>query len=418
MSEIGRLNLENSMKEVKKGYQLTPGAVLGIRRPYNFVNGEYPIYFESGKGSKVIDIDGNEYIDYLCAYGPIIMGYREEEIDEAVIKQIREKGFCFSLTQSIQNKLAEELVDLIPSAEQVVFLKTGSAAATLAVRLARGYTGKTKVMRCGYHGWHDWCVEVKGGIPGKLYEDVYSFKYNDLDSIKDLLEEHGDDTAAIIITPVGHPLGHKIEEPAPGFLEGVRELSTKHGVVLIFDEIRTGFRVSMGGAQDYYGVIPDLSLFGKAMANGYAIGAVVGKKEIMKKAEKEVFVSSTFFPNSLSFIAALKTIELLKSKNVLEEIWKKGEGFLQELNKLAEKYKKSGAEVSGIPPMPYITFKRDPDKTYKEKRNDFYTQLIRRRVFMQPYHHGYICYRHTDEDIKYTLNAIKDSLKYLEEKEY
>ncbi|MFP4661605.1 MAG: aspartate aminotransferase family protein [Halanaerobiales bacterium] len=418
MREVGKINLEQNMKEVERGYQLTPGAVLGIRRPYNFVEGEYPIYFESGKGSKIIDIDGNEFIDYLCAYGPIIMGYREEEIDEAVIRQIKDKGFCFSLTQSIQNRLAEEMVNLIPSAEQVVFLKTGSAAATLAIRLSRGYTGRTKIMRCGYHGWHDWCVEVKGGIPEKLYEDVYSFKYNDLDSLKFLLEEHADDTAAIIITPVGHPLGNKIEEPEPGFLEGTRELANKYGIVLIFDEIRTGFRVSMGGAQEYYGVTPDLSLFGKAMANGYAIGAVVGKKEIMKKAEKEVFVSSTFFPNSLSFAAALKTIELLKSKKVLEIIWKKGAVFLQELKKLTEQYQGTAAEVSGIPPMPYITFRRDPDKTYKEKRKDFYTQLIRRRVFMQPYHHGYICYRHTEEDLSYTLNAIKESLEYIEGKEY
>lgn len=167
MEEKEKLNLEKSMLEVKKGYQLTPGAVLGIRRPYNFVEDEYPIYFETGKGARIIDIDGNEFIDYLCAYGPIIMGYREKEIDESVIRQIKDKGFCFSLTQSVQNRLAEKLVDLIPSAEQVVFLKTGSAAATLAVRLARGYTGKTKVMRCGYHGWHDWCVGVKGGIPEK-----------------------------------------------------------------------------------------------------------------------------------------------------------------------------------------------------------------------------------------------------------
>lgn len=417
MSKAGKLNLEKSISEVARGYELTPGAVLGIRRPYNFVEGEYPNYSESGKGSRITDLDGNEYIDYLCAYGPIIMGYREEEIDEAVIKQIRDKGFCFSLTQSIQNRLAEKMVEIIPSAEQVIFLKTGSAAATMAIRLARGYTAKSKVMRCGYHGWHDWCVEVKGGIPEKLYEDVYSFKYNDLEGLEELMIEHGNDTAAIIITPVGHPLGNKIEEPKPGFLEGVRELADKYNTVLIFDEIRTGFRVALGGAQEYYGVTPDLSLFGKAMANGYAIAAVAGKKKVMKKAEHDVFVSSTFFPNSLSFAAALKTIELLQSKKVLEYIWEKGSKFLDDIKVLTEKYP-VGAEVSGIPPMPYITFQRDKAKTYKEKRTDFFTQLIRRRVFMQPYHHGYICYRHTDEDLDYTVKAIEESLVYIEKKDY
>lgn len=417
MSDVEKLTLNKSISEVEKGYQLTPGAVLGIRRPYNFVEDEYPIYFESGKGCKIVDVDGNEYIDYLCAYGPIIMGYREDEIDEAVVKQIRDKGFCFSLTQSVQNRLAEKLIDLIPSAEQVVFLKTGSAAATLAIRLARGYTDRTKVLRCGYHGWHDWCVEVKGGIPEKLYEDVYNFRYNNLDSLEELLIEHGNDTAAIIITPVGHPLGNKIQEPEPGFLEGVRKLADKYEVVLIFDEIRTGFRVSIGGAQEYYGVTPDLSLFGKAMANGYAIGAVVGKKNIMKMIEKKVFVSSTFFPNSLSFVAALKTIEILQSKNVLEEIWDKGRRFLKVIKTLTDEYQ-VGAEVSGIPPMPYLTFKRDAEKLYKNKRTDFYTQLIRRKVFMQPYHHGYICYRHKEEDLNYTTDAIRESLKYISEKEY
>lgn len=251
----------------------------------------------------------------------------------------------------------------------------------------------------------------------KLYEDVYSFKYNNLDSLARLLQEHGNNTAAIIITPVGHPLGNKIEEPEPGFLEGIKKLSERYGAVLIFDEIRTGFRVSLGGAQEYYGVTPDLSLFGKAMANGYAIGAVVGKKEVMKKAEKDVFVSSTFFPNSLSFVAALKTIEILKEKKVLQNIWEKGRKFLDEIKNLTEQYK-VGAEVSGIPPMPYITFRRDPDKIYKVKRNDFYSQLIRRRVFMQPYHHGYICYRHTEAELEYTIKAIKESLQYIQNKEY
>lgn len=412
---VKQLNLTKSEQEYARGKKLTPGAVLGIRRPYNFVEGEYPVYFEEGKGSRIIDLDGNEYIDYLCAYGPIILGYREEEVDEAVIKQIREQGFCFSLTQSIQNRLAEELIEIIPCAEMVVFLKTGSAAATLGVRLARGYTGRTKLIRCGYHGWHDWCVEVKGGIPKKLYEDVHEFEYNDLAGLAELMEEHGDDTAAIIITPIGHPLGNKIETPAPGFLEGVKELAAQYGSVLIFDEIRTGFRVALGGAQEYYQVIPDLALYGKAMANGYPVAAVTGKAEIMKEAERNVFVSSTYFPNSIPFAAALKTIEIIRKQNVLADIWEKGEKFMQDLTDLTAKYD-VGAEVSGIAPMPYITFKRDQKKEYKEKRTDFYTQLIRRRVFMQPYHHGYICYRHTEADLAYTVNAIKESLAYLAEK--
>lgn len=413
MGNYPKLNLENNFKEFEIAKNLVPGGVLGIRRPYNFVEGEYPIFFDHGKGGRIVDIDGNEYIDFLCAYGPIILGYREEEVDNAVIDQIKNKGFCFSLTQTYQNKLAMKFQDLIPCSEMTVFVKTGSDATTTAIRLSRAFTGKTKVMRCGYHGWHDWCVEVKGGIPKKLYEDVFEFKYNDIDSLKQLMETHGKDTAAIIITPIGHPLGAKVEEPKKGFLEEVKEIAQKYNAVLIFDEIRTGFRVSLGGAQKIYNVTPDLAVFGKALANGYSISAVTGKKEIMKMGEKEVFISSTFFPNSISYIAALKTIEIIERDNVLEEIKRKGELFLKLVDKAIKKYPESQAELSGIPQMPFITFKKDPEKIYKKKREVFYTQLIRRKVFLQPYHHGYIAYRHTDEDIKFAAKAIEESLEYI-----
>ena len=417
MKEAHPLKLSRSLAEFERGKTLTPGGVLGIRRPYNFVEGEYPIYVTDGQGCRITDMDGNQYIDYLCAYGPIILGYREHEVDEAVIAQIKDHGFCFSLTQPIQNVLAEKLRSLIPSAEMSIFVKTGSDATSLAIRIARGYTQRLKVLRCGYHGWHDWCVEVKGGVPPKLFEDVLEFHYNDIDGLESLLKEHGSDTAAIIITPFGHPLAEKLEEPRDNFLQKVRDLADHYGCVLIFDEIRTGFRMSLGGAQAHYGVTPDISAFGKAMANGYEISAVVGKQHIMAIAEKEVFVSSTFFPNSLSMVAALKTIEILERDNVLGTIWSRGEKFLTDMRATVQQ---SGvpAEVSGIPPMQFITFQKDPEKKYKQKRNDFFTQLIRRGVFMQPYHHGYICYRHTPADLDHTMAMIRESLQYVAEKNY
>ncbi len=413
--EAKKLHLENSLNELERGKSLIPGGVLGIRRPYNFVEGEFPVYFDHGKGGRVTDIDGNEYIDYLCAYGPMILGNREKEVDDAVIEQIQNKGFCFSLTQKYQNMLAEKMNELIPCAEMSLFVCTGSDATSTAIRLARSYTKRTKVMRCGYHGWHDWCVEVKGGIPEKLYEDVFEFKYNNLESLENLLKEHGDDTAAVIITPLGHPLAAPITEPEEGFLEGVKALCEKYGVVLIFDEIRTGFRASIGGAQKLYKVTPDLAVFGKAMANGYPIGAVTGKAEIMKEGESNVFISSTFFPNSLSYVAALKTIEILERDKVLDKIWEKGEEFNNKIDTLLKKYP-VGARISGIAPMMFITFDKNEDGSYKKKRNDFYTQLIRRGVFLQPYHHGYICHRHTQEDLDYTVKSIEEALQYLTEK--
>jgi glutamate-1-semialdehyde aminotransferase len=192
----------------------------------------------------------------------------------------------------------------------------------------------------------------------------------------------------------------------------VRALADKYGALLVFDEIRSGFRVSLGGAQEYFGVTPDLSTFGKAMANGYAIAALVGKREPMMVLADKVFLSSTFFPNSDSIVAALKTIEILERDKVLDVVKQKGEKFAIDVQKVIDE---SGmpVEFSGAPWMPFITFNKDENGLYKKLRTEFYTQLIRRKVFLQPYHHGYICFRHSDADLAYTVGAIKESLAEL-----
>jgi 3-aminobutanoyl-CoA transaminase len=415
MKSIGRLNIEKSIRHFEEAKKLVPGGVLGARKPSDFIEGEYPIFLESGKGSRLTDIDGNEYIDFLCGYGPIILGYREEEVDEAVIRQIRDKGFCFTLTQKYQNQLAKKLSELVPCSQMSIFLKTGSDATTASVRIARAYTNRIKVMRCGYHGWHDWCVEMKGGVPEKFYEDVHEFHYNHLHELEDLMARYGDQTAAIIMTPFGHPLHQKLEEPTPGFLEGVREIATRYGAVLVFDEVRTCFRVAMGGAQEHYGVTPDLAVLGKGMANGYAISVVTGKAEVMMAAAQKLFISSTFFPNSDGYVAALKTIEVLERDHVIDAIWEKGGRFLKRIQGIIDKYD-AGAELSGIAPMFFITFKKETAGTHRAKRDEFYTQLIRRGIFLHPHHHGYICYRHTEQDLEMTAKAVDEAMAYVSEK--
>ncbi|MFC1835248.1 aspartate aminotransferase family protein [Thermodesulfobacteriota bacterium] len=415
MKEMDKLNITNSLDLFEEAIELVPGGVLGARKPTDFIEGEYPIFLESGKGCRLIDVDGNEFVDFLCGYGPIILGYREEEVDKAVYRQIRDRGFCFTLTQKYQNLLAKKLTELVPSSELSIFLKTGSDATTASIRIARAHTKKLKVMRCGYHGWHDWCVEMKGGIPSKFYEDVFEFQYNRLDQLEELMATHGDETAAVIMTPFGHPNHQKMQIPNPGFLEGVREIADKYGAVLIYDEIRTCFRLAMGGAQELYGVVPDLTVLGKAIANGYPISVVTGRKDVMMAAAHKLFISSTFFPNSEGFVAALKTIEILERDNVLANIWEKGERVMKGIQEAIDKHD-VGAELTGVAPMFYITFKKEETGAYKGKRKDFYTQLIRRKFFFTPYHHAYICYRHTEEDLDLTLNAIDESLAFIKEK--
>jgi glutamate-1-semialdehyde aminotransferase len=415
MEEAKKLNITRSLALFEEAKTLVPGGVLGARKPGDFIMGEYPIFLEYGKGCRLTDVDGNEFIDFLCGYGPIILGYREDEVDDAVIRQVKDKGFCFSLTQPYQNELAKKLNQLIPSAELSIFLKTGSDATTAAIRIARAYTGKIKVMRCGYHGWHDWCVEMKGGIPEKFYEDVHEFHYNDLDSLEKLMALHGNETAAIIMTPFGHPLHQKMQAPKPGFLEGVRELANRYGAVLVFDEVRTCFRLRMGGAQELYGVTPDLTVLGKGMANGYAISVVTGKKDVMMAAASKLFISSTFFPNSEGYIAALKTIEIMERENVLGNIWEKGGRLLKKIQDVIDKYN-VGAELTGVAPMFLITFSDSDADALRGKRTDFYTQLIRKGFFFTPHHHAYISYRHTEEDLDLTVKAIDESMAYVSEK--
>ncbi|MEW6351831.1 MAG: aminotransferase class III-fold pyridoxal phosphate-dependent enzyme [Thermodesulfobacteriota bacterium] len=415
MQETEKLNITRSRGLFEEATGLVPGGVLGARKPTDFIDGEYPIFLETGKGCRLTDVDGNEFIDFLCGYGPIILGYREEEVDEAVYTQIRDKGFCFTLTQRYQNLLARKLTELVPCSELSIFLKTGSDATTASIRIARAHTNKLKVMRCGYHGWHDWCVEMKGGIPSKLYEDVFEFQYNHLDQLEELMEAHGHETAAIIMTPFGHPNHQEMQIPTPGFLEGVRGIADRYGAVLIYDEIRTGFRLSMGGAQKLYGVTPDVTVLGKAIANGYPISVVTGKKDVMTAAGGKLFISSTFFPNSDAFIAALKTIEILERDNVLENIWQKGEKFLKKIQAVIDLHD-VGAELTGVAPMFYITFKKDDTGAYKSKRTDFYTQLIRKGFFFSPYHHAYISHRHTEEDLDLTVKAIDESLAFVKQK--
>jgi glutamate-1-semialdehyde aminotransferase len=404
------LNLTKSLQMFDDAQRLTPGGVGGIRRPYNFVVGEYPIFIERGKAGHIFDVDGNEYIDMLCAYGPIILGYVEPEINEAVKKRM-DDGFCFSLVQPIQNELEERLAATLPCGEQTIIVKTGSDATNAAVRAARAYTGRDVIARCGYHGWGDWCVENHGGIPQAVVALTKEFRYGDPADLERVFAENPGRVACVIITPVGHPLAAPVSAPPRGYLEKVKEIAHKNGAVLIFDEIRTGFRVAMGGAQQRYGVTPDVTTVGKAMANGYPIAAVVGRREILSVYEKAAFLSSTFFPNSLEMVAAMACLDILEREGVQDAIWERGTRFLQRLGEIVGA---SGVPVtkSGIPPMPFLTFDK-VDGHYKERRVEFYTQCIRRGLFVQPYHHWYIAYRHTEDDLSRALEVVEEALAYV-----
>lgn len=271
------------------------------------VEGAAPLFLDRGEGARVWDPDGNVYIDYVLGLLPVVLGYRDPDVDGAIRAQL-DRGISFSLATELEIDLAERLVELIPCAEMVRFGKNGSDATSAAIRLARAHTGRDKVAICGYHGWHDWYIGTTArhlGVPGAVRDLSVTFPYNDPDALDALLKAEPDAYAAVILEPEG------LDAPAPGFLPAVRDLCDRHGAVLVFDEIITGFRRHLGGAQAAHGVTPDLASFGKAMANGMPVSAIVGRRDIMQRME-DIFFSGTFGGETLSLAAAVATVDKLK----------------------------------------------------------------------------------------------------------
>ncbi len=279
---------------------------------WNFVKGATPLVLERGSGPRVWDVDGNDYVDHVLGLLAIVLGYRDPDVDRAIQTQL-DHGISFSLATELEAELAERLRALIPCAEMTRFGKNGSDATSGAIRLARAHTGRDKIALSGYHGWHDWYIGSTArrlGVPKAVQALSVTFSYNDADALERILAAEPNAFAAVILEPAG------IEAPVPGFLERVRALTEHYGVVLVFDEIITGFRVSLGGAQTHYGVVPDLACVGKAMGNGMPISAVVGRAPIMRRME-EIFFSGTFGGETLSLAAALATIDKLERTNAI-----------------------------------------------------------------------------------------------------
>jgi len=403
-----KIKISNSLKLKKKIEKLIPDCSQTFSKgPTQFVQGISPVFLERGKGSYVWDVDGNEYIDYSMALGPIILGHNYPAVTEAV-KKILEKGTTFTLPHRLEGELAEILCEIIPCAEMVRFGKNGSDATSGAVRVARAYTGREKIACCGYHGWQDWYIGTttkNKGIPEEVKKLTLTFEYNKIETLEKIFEENKNQIACVIMEPVG------VVEPKDNFLQKVKEITHKNGALLIFDEVVTGFRFSLGGAQEYFNVIPDLACFGKAMGNGYPISAIVGKKEIMKLFE-EVFYSFTFGGEIVSITASIATIKELKEKNVIKYIWEQGRKIKDGYNILV---KESGLEqytqCIGYPPRTVITFKNKNNEEDLLLKSLFQQECIKRGILFTASHN--ICFSHKNKDIEYTLRVYYTTLNII-----
>jgi glutamate-1-semialdehyde 2,1-aminomutase len=297
-----------------------------------YPHGVSPYFISRGKGARVWDVDGNEYSDFINSLAAVTLGYCDPDVDAAVAEMMR-GGVIFSLPHPIEIEVAEELVKLIPSAEMVRFGKNGSDVTAGAVRVARAFTGRDHVAVCGYHGWQDWYVGSTTrhkGVPGATRALTHVFRYNDIESLDAVLRARRGEFAAVVLEPMN------VEHPRDDFLGKVKELAHDHGALLVFDEVVTGFRFHIGGAQSLFNVIPDLSTFGKGLANGYPVSAVVGRADVMREME-EVFYSFTFGGETLSLAAALATLRKLQHEPVIEQLKRTGERIMGDVRlQLAE----------------------------------------------------------------------------------
>ena len=396
--------IDNSNELYNRAVGLIPSVTQTLAKgPSQYVNGVAPKYLKKGKGAVVWDVDGNEYIDFNMAIGPLSLGYGYEIVDKAIREQL-ENGITFSLMHPLEVEVAELISEVIPNADSVRYSKTGADVTSAAIRLARAYTGKKKILCCGYHGWHDWYIAVTSrnyGIPEEIQNLTFTFNYNDIDSFLSSVDE---DTAAVILEPV------VFQEPKDGFLHKVAEVCKERNIILIFDEMWTGFRMAIGGAQEYFDIIPDLATYSKAIANGMPLSVLTGKKEIMDLADQAVFFYTTFGGEALSLAAAKATITELREKNVPNLINEKGKILKDGYNRIADKLGLNFTKAIGYNWRSLITFDAsvgDPLllKSYVQQ------EMIKRGILWSGFHN--MSYSHNDEQINYTLSAYEDVLTLL-----
>ncbi|OGU63091.1 MAG: aminotransferase class III [Ignavibacteria bacterium RBG_13_36_8] len=396
--------IERSDYYYKRALGLIPSVTQTLAKgPTQYINGIAPKYLIKGKAAHVWDVDGNEYIDYNMAVGPLSLGYAYPKVDEAIKKQL-EDGITFSLMHPLEVEVAEMIRDIIPNAEAVRYSKTGADVTSAAVRLARAYTGKNKILCCGYHGWHDWYVSVTArnmGIPKAVQNLTYTFNYNDIDSLKKSIDN---DVAAVILEPV------VFEEPKDNFLHKLADLCKGKNIILIFDEMWTGFRMALGGAQEYFGITPDLATYSKAIANGMPISVLTGKRKIMDLAENDIFFYTTFGGEALSLAAVKATIEELRTKNVPKYLDEKGKKIKDGYNGIVQKLGLDYTKTIGYNFRSLVTFDAKAGDPL-ELKSLIQQEMIKRGILWQGFHN--MSFSHNDKDINYTLEVYEEVLAIL-----
>ncbi|MCX7913763.1 MAG: glutamate-1-semialdehyde 2,1-aminomutase [Thermodesulfovibrionales bacterium] len=425
------MKITKSLDLYKKALELMPAGVNSPVRAFKAVNSS-PLFIKRGKGSKIYDVDGNEYIDYVLSWGPLILGHAHPSIVKA-LKRALEAGTSFGAPTSLEIQLAKLIMEFFPSIEKVRMVNSGTEATMSAIRVARGYTKRDKIIKfegC-YHGHFDGLLVKAGsgaatfgvpdsaGVPTSYAKETITLPFNDVKTFKEVIEKEGDSIACVIVEPVIGNMGCIL--PIEGFLETLREETKKFGIVLIFDEVMTGFRVSRGGAQEYYGITPDLTCLGKVIGGGLPVGAYGGKREIMEMVAPEgpVYQAGTLSGNPIAVTAGIETLKVLSRRDTYEKLEEKME-LLEE--GLKESATKAGVKTKfyrigtmfctyfvDVEVTDYMTAKRADTEKFRK----FFLGMLNKGVYLAPsqFEAGFISVAHSKRDITYTIDAAYKTFK-------
>ncbi|OCA92382.1 glutamate-1-semialdehyde 2,1-aminomutase [Pseudobacillus wudalianchiensis] len=423
---------EKSKQAFQEAVKLMPGGVNSPVRAFKSVNMD-PIFMERGKGSKIYDIDGNEYIDYVLSWGPLILGHANDQVVEA-LKKTAETGTSFGASTLIENELAKLVIDRVPSIEVVRMVSSGTEATMSALRLARGFTGRSKILKfegC-YHGHGDSLLIKAGsgvatlglpdspGVPESVAKNTITVPYNDLDGVKYAFEQFGDDIACVIVEPVAGNMG--VVPPQPGFLEGLREVTKECGALLIFDEVMTGFRVGYNCAQGFFDITPDLTCLGKVIGGGLPVGAYGGRADIMNQIAPSgpIYQAGTLSGNPMAMAAGLETLRQL-TPEMYEEFGRKADRLEEGLTEAAKKhnipitFNRAGSMIGLFFTNEHVTNYEKAKTSDLELFADYYREMVNEGVFLPPsqFEGLFLSSAHTEEDIEHTIAAAEKAFSRL-----
>ncbi len=391
----------------ERAKRVIPGGIYGHQSPVYLVDGAFPRFLCEAEGCRVRDADGHEYVDFLCSYGPMVLGYRDPVVEDAADRQRR---LCDSGNLPAPNmvELAEKLVAITAGADWAMFAKNGSDVCTWALAVARRATRRDLVamVEGTYHGVHGWCNPARRGFPDGERSGIVTFPWNDAGALEDLFRKYDGRIAGVIATPFRHEARHDSVMPGEGFLQAIRELSTRHGAVMISDDVRAGFRLSLAGSMHHFGVTPDMTVYSKAIANGYPLSVMLGT-DALRKAAEDVFVTGTFFTQAVPIAAAIATIGEIEKRSAIAHMDRVGRRLCEGLVARA-RASGLGVTISGPPSIPFLSFVADEGRL--ERSRTFSAVAASHGAFFHPAHNWFVSAAHEDADIDFALDAAEAAM--------